>query len=64
MSLQPNKLCLVIPCYNEESILQDTVQQLLALLHNLEQEDLISKDSSSGLRSPPIVAIKPPCWRD
>ncbi len=45
MSLQPNKLCLVIPCYNEESILQDTVQQLLALLHNLEEEDLISKDS-------------------
>ncbi len=45
MSTKPNKLCLVIPCYNEESILQDTVRQLLALLQELQHEDLISEDS-------------------
>ena len=45
MSLQPNKLCLVIPCYNEESILQDTIRQLLSLLQDLEKENLASEDS-------------------
>ncbi len=45
MPLKPNKLCLVIPCYNEESILQDTIQQLLALLQELIKDNLASEDS-------------------
>ena len=42
MTVQSNKLCLVIPCYNEESILQDTIRQLLSLLQDLEKENLAS----------------------
>jgi glycosyltransferase involved in cell wall biosynthesis len=45
MTVQSNKLCLVIPCYNEESILQDTIRQLLSLLQDLEKENLASEDS-------------------
>ena len=45
MFLQPNKLCLVIPCYNEGSILQDTIQQLLSLLQDVAQKNLASADS-------------------
>jgi glycosyltransferase involved in cell wall biosynthesis len=39
------KLCLVIPCYNEESILHDTIQQLLALLQDLIVQELAGQDS-------------------
>ena len=45
MSSQPNKLCLVIPCYNEESILHDTIQQLLSLLQDLITKGLAGQDS-------------------
>ena len=45
MTIQSNKLCLVIPCYNEESILKDTIQQLLSLLQDLVRENLASEDS-------------------
>ena len=41
----PCKLCLVIPCYNEESILQDTIQQLLILLQDIEGKEIADEGS-------------------
>ena len=39
------KLCLVVPCYNEESILEDSIRQLLALLDELKRKDLAADES-------------------
>ncbi len=40
------KLCIVVPCYNEESILEDSIRQLLALLDDLKQKELAAAESS------------------
>ena len=39
------KLAIIIPCYNEEECLPETTSRLLAVIKNLEQENIISKDS-------------------
>ncbi|MEG1980708.1 MAG: glycosyltransferase, partial [Victivallaceae bacterium] len=40
------KLCLVVPCYNEESILRDSAQKMAAKLTELKKLALIHGDSS------------------
>ena len=44
-----DKLCLVVPCFNEESILEETIRQLLALLDDLARDGLASGDSGMPL---------------
>ena len=39
------KLCIVVPCYNESEILEESNQQLLQVLNNLIKDNLISEDS-------------------
>ena len=39
------KLCLVVPCYNEESILEDSIRQLLELLETVAAQGLAATDS-------------------
>ncbi|KHD85405.1 glycosyltransferase family 2 protein [Heyndrickxia ginsengihumi] len=39
-------LTIVIPCYNEEEVFQDTAKQLTDMLHVLMDDNLISYDSS------------------
>ena len=38
-------LTIVVPCYNEEDVLEDSILQLDQLLMNLEEEGLISDKS-------------------
>ena len=38
-------LTIVVPCYNEEDVLEDSILQLDQLLMNLEEEGLISDQS-------------------
>ena len=40
-----NKLCLVVPCYNEESILENSIGVLIALLDDLVQKGLAAEES-------------------
>ena len=42
---RPLKLGIVVPCYNEEEALSATIQRLLGVLKNLEEERLISINS-------------------
>ena len=42
--LQP-VLAMVVPCYNEEEVLEDTTDQLVALLKDLIREGLVSNRS-------------------
>ncbi|GBF23266.1 polyisoprenyl-phosphate glycosyltransferase [Candidatus Gastranaerophilus sp. (ex Termes propinquus)] len=44
-SEKPCKLGIVIPCYNEEEVLADTLDTLLALLDGLGQQNIVSPDS-------------------
>ena len=39
------KLAIIVPCYNEECILQDSVSTLLALLAEMTQKQLVTEDS-------------------
>ncbi len=39
------KLGIVVPCYNEEEVLTTTIERLLSVLNDLEQEKLISINS-------------------
>ena len=43
---EKRKLTIVIPCYNEEEIIEHCIKQLLQLLKNLIDKDLISNASS------------------
>ena len=38
-------LYLVIPCYNEEAVIEHTVEELTPLLANLEQQSKIAPES-------------------
>ena len=38
-------ICIVLPCYNEQEIITDTLKRLGSLLENLVQKDKISKES-------------------
>ena len=38
-------LSMVVPCYNEEEVLQDTTDQLVSLLKDLISEGLVSNRS-------------------
>lgn len=44
MMRQPN-LTVVVPCYNEEEVLPETIKQLTRVLHHLMEEELVSKKS-------------------
>lgn len=39
------ELSIVVPCYNEEAVLEETAQRLLTLLHRLQESDKIGADS-------------------
>lgn len=39
------KLAIVVPCYNEEEVLEETTKQLVELMKNLIQKDKITNDS-------------------
>jgi glycosyltransferase involved in cell wall biosynthesis len=43
---KPAVLAVVIPCYNEEEVLPETVKQLTALMQEMEQEKLIDTGSA------------------
>ena len=43
--MKKNKLYIVIPCYNEEEVLQETTNRLKEKLTDLIKKDIISKDS-------------------
>jgi polyisoprenyl-phosphate glycosyltransferase len=43
---KPAQLGIVIPCYNEEEVLPETVKQLTALMQEMEQEQLIDSGSA------------------
>ncbi len=45
MSQYP-KLTIVVPCYNEEAVLHETMKQLSGVLESLIQSKLIAKDST------------------
>lgn len=38
-------LCIVVPCYNEEEVLNETIKRLSSVLNDLERDGLISSDS-------------------
>lgn len=42
---KPAKLAIVVPCYNEEDVLPETIAQLTALLDDMEHEELIDPGS-------------------
>lgn len=44
--MRPNKLAIVVPCYNEEETLQNTINHLSKLLDKLIEKDKISKNSN------------------
>lgn len=44
-ALPPARLALIVPCYNEEAVLPDTVERLSGLLDDLQQRHKISSDS-------------------
>lgn len=39
------KLAIVVPCYNEEKVLPETIKRLCALLDGLVEDELIARDS-------------------
>ena len=43
--MQNTKLYLVIPCYNEEAVLFETLERLTALYHSMIEEQQISRES-------------------
>lgn len=44
--MKPPRLNLVVPCFNEEAVLPETISQLTALLDDLTKRGLISRDSA------------------
>ena len=40
-----NRLAIIVPCYNEESVLEETTNRISEMLDSLIGENLISKDS-------------------
>lgn len=45
MNVKHPVLTIVVPCYNEEEVMLETMKQLSSVLGDLEEEKLISKDS-------------------
>lgn len=46
METKKNKrLAIVVPCYNEEKVLPETIKRLCALLNELVEEELVARDS-------------------
>lgn len=45
-SRKPAELGIVIPCYNEEEVLPETVKQLTVLMREMEQDQLIDPNSA------------------
>jgi glycosyltransferase involved in cell wall biosynthesis len=43
---QPPKLYIVVPCYNEQEVLRETVNQLSSVIREMVSEDLVSSQSS------------------
>lgn len=46
---QPANLCMVIPCYNEEGVIEITLKSLIEKMENLMKKNLISPDSKIAL---------------
>jgi glycosyltransferase involved in cell wall biosynthesis len=44
--MKPKRLNLVVPCFNEEAVLPETISRLVALLDDLTKRGLISRDSA------------------
>ena len=44
--MKPKRLNLVVPCFNEEAVLPETISRLLALLDDLTARKLVSADSA------------------
>ncbi|HEV2531092.1 glycosyltransferase family 2 protein [Phenylobacterium sp.] len=44
--MKPKRLNLVVPCFNEEAVLPETIARLLALLDDLVARSLVSADSA------------------
>lgn len=42
---KPAKLSIVVPCYNEEEVLPETIKQLCALLEEMEMEQIVDAGS-------------------
>ena len=42
---EQKKLAIIVPCYNEESVLKDSVPKLQALLARMTQKQLVAEDS-------------------
>lgn len=42
---QPQQICIVVPCYNEEAVLTSTAQTLSTLLNDMERNGLVTSDS-------------------
>ena len=45
MKMNKTTLALVMPCYNEEAVLNETILRLNKVLENLIEKDKISRDS-------------------
>lgn len=45
MSAMKKRIYLVLPCYNEEDVLESSANQLFKLMKDLIQSDKIDKDS-------------------
>ncbi len=43
--MRDNKLAIILPCYNEEEIINHSIEQLILLLNSMINDNLISKDS-------------------
>lgn len=43
--MKKNKISIVIPCYNEEKMLEHTIKRMFEVLDDLEQKELITKES-------------------
>ena len=43
--MRNNKLAIVVPCYNEEEVIEYSIEQLLLILNIMIDDELISQNS-------------------
>ena len=66
--MRPNKLYMVIPCYNEEEVLPETARRLREKLTALMETGTISPESrvlfvNDGSKDHTWEGIRMRCWR-